>query len=71
MRRYKVIFLSAYPSAAVFQKNIDMIFVLKMMVKMHDVFVVKCSMQLNFFVDLKLKQDVDHITGDTDKARGR
>lgn len=42
-----------YPSAAVFQKNVDIVFVLEMMVKMYDVFVVETTVQLNFFVDLK------------------
>lgn len=44
---------TAYPSAAVFQKNVDIVFVLEMMVKMYDVFVVETTVQLNFFVDLK------------------
>lgn len=39
-------------SAAVLQQNIDVLFVLKMVIKVHNVLVMKGSMQLDFSVNL-------------------
>lgn len=41
-----------YFSTAVFQQDVDVLLVLEMVIEVHYVFVVQCSVQLNFSVDL-------------------
>lgn len=40
-------------STAVFQQDVDVLLVLEMVIKVHDVFVVQRSVQLDFSVDLR------------------
>lgn len=43
---------STYFSTAVLQQNVDVLFVLKMVIEVHNVFMVQHSVQLNFSVNL-------------------
>lgn len=45
--------MKTYSSAAVLEKDVDVVFVLEVVVKLDYVFVVKGSVQLNFSVNLK------------------
>lgn len=45
--------LDAHPSAAVLQENINVLFVLKVVVELHDVSVVEHPVQLNLFINLE------------------
>lgn len=44
---------NTYFSTAVFQQDIDVVFVLEMVIKVHNVFMVQNSMELNFSVNLE------------------
>lgn len=44
-----------YPSTTIFQKNVNVFFVLEVVVKLHDVLVMKNSVKLYFLVNLKGK----------------
>lgn len=44
--------MDPYFSAAVLQQDVDVLLVLEMVIKVHDVFVVQRSVQLDFSVDL-------------------
>lgn len=55
-----------YFSAAVFQQDVDVLLVLKMVIKVHYVFMVQYSVQLNFSVNLAgggERQKVTTVTG--------
>lgn len=45
--------VSPYPSAAVFQENVNIFFVFKVVVKLHYVLMMQDSVKLNFFVNLR------------------
>lgn len=46
---------ATHPSAAVFQQNIDVFFILEVVVEVDDVFVPESSMKVNFTVNLPTK----------------
>lgn len=54
-----------YFSATVFQQDVDVLLVLKMVIKVHYVFMVQYSVQLNFSVNLAGGKDkkVTTVTG--------
>lgn len=43
---------TTYFSTAIFQQNVDVLLVLKMVIKVHDVLVVQCFVKLDFSVNL-------------------
>ena len=47
--------VNTYPSTAIFQKNVNVFFVLKVVVKLHYMLVMENSVKLYFFVNLKEK----------------
>lgn len=47
--------LNTYPSTAVFQENVNIFFVFKVVVKLHYVLMMENSVKLYFFVNLKEK----------------
>lgn len=51
-----------YFSTTVFQQDVDILLVFKMMVKVHNVFMVQDSVQLNFSVNLTERKKHTHKT---------
>lgn len=49
---------SPYPSAAVFQENVNIFFVFKVVIKLHHVLVMQDSVKLNFFVNLRKEKEI-------------
>lgn len=49
-------------STTVLQQDVDVLLVLKVVIKMHDVFVVQDSVQLDFSVDLHANQNTINST---------
>ena len=47
--------MKTYPSTAIFQKNVNVFFVLEVVVKLHNVLMMENSVKLYFFVNLKAK----------------
>lgn len=45
--------VSPYPSTAVFQENVNVFFVFKVVVKLHYVLMMQDSVKLDFFVNLR------------------
>lgn len=51
-RRLQYLTGGTYFSTAVFQQDVDVLLVLKVVIKVHNVFMVQYSVQLNFSVNL-------------------
>lgn len=47
---------STHPSTAVFKQDVDVIFILEVVVEVNDVFVMQGSVQFDFSVDLSIKR---------------
>lgn len=52
--------VNTYPSTAIFQENINVFFVFKVVIKLHYMLMMENSVKLYFFVDLKKKQYQSH-----------
>lgn len=46
-------FHQTHSSTAVFQQNVDVVFVFKVMIEVDDVFMMECFVEFDFFVNLK------------------
>lgn len=54
--------VNTYPSTAIFQKNVNVFFILKVVVKLHYMLVMENSVKLYFFVNLKEKSKISLIS---------